>query len=313
MEIICISCWRAFEHDTSTAAAQVTCPHCGFSQPGPDPSSLNAKLDANTRPSEVVNDPPPAATKAEESAENTSPELTPPAPSPEPKSAPEPAPAKAAPRTVPRTADFEAVTNPEPAPSIDPPAPEEAKADEPPKPDHRWRLRTPAKLVLYFSTYDALAHYLTGDEGAGYAVACGPGPFRTLTGFTSAMRVTDDPLEALVNVPPAEEGAEEAPAAPANPARPSTTKPLTVPPPPKRPQSQPNAMKPPSGEPEAPAQTRPRTRRRRTSATADFTFRKAQAQNPWPGRILFMLLGMAAGGAVVYYVAWIGLLPGIVY
>ena len=82
MEIICISCWRAFEHDTSTAAAQVTCPHCGFSQPGPDPSSLNAKLDANTRPSEVVNDPPPAATKAEESAENTSPELTPPAPSP---------------------------------------------------------------------------------------------------------------------------------------------------------------------------------------------------------------------------------------
>ena len=312
MEIICISCWRAFDHDTSTTAAQVTCPHCGFSQPGPDPSSLSAKLDANTRPSEVVSDDEGSAPDAS----TTDPEMpvmqakAPDEPAPEASKAPSPEPEASRPQTM----DFGAVpidvepTQPSPA------KPKVAAPEAPPKPDHRWRLRTPARLILYFPDYEGLSRYLSGNEGAGYAVACGPGPFRTLTGFISAMRVTNDPLEALVNVPPDDETA---------PMGSKSTPPIARP----RPSAQSNA----SGQqqaslPEQPAapgksgssdkapQSRPRTtRRRRTSANTDFSFRKPQEQNPWPGRLLFLLLGMLTGGALIYYVAWIGLLPGIVY
>ena len=201
MEIICISCWRAFDHDTSTAAAQVTCPHCGFSQPGPDPSSLNAKLDANTRPTEVAaadneliadsssTDPEmPIMEAFEPAAEATT----------TPQAAPNPPPKR------PQTVEYNAVPTPPKAPQTAEVQPE-VKPEEPPKPDHRWRLRTPTKLVLYFPDHEAMSRYLTGDEDLGFAVACGPGPFRTLTGFITAMRVTDDPLEALVNVPPADD------------------------------------------------------------------------------------------------------------
>ncbi len=295
MEIICISCWRAFEHDASTAAAEVTCPECGFAQPGPDPSSLDAKLDANTRPSATTTAPPQPtpASPAPEAAAATTPDLTPPSP------------------TFAETADFGSPPDPAPAPARTPQpatAPPPAPAEEVAKPDHRWRLRTRALLVLFFPDYEALSRFLTGDEGVGYAVACGPGPFRTLTGFSAAMRVTDDPLEALVNVPPAE--GDEGEAAPAPLPRPRTARRASSP-------SAQTRIEPPSqnagGAREETASARARTRRRRTSASADFTFRKAQAQNVWPGRLLFLLVGLLVGSAAIYYVAWIGLLPGIVY
>ena len=316
MEIICISCWRAFNHDTSSAAAQVTCPHCGFSQPGPDPSSLNAKLDANTRPSQVSSEPTPPAPEepATTSLDDlTSPELTP--PEPDDLTSPELTPPGEQPASpLPKTAEFDAAPGPAAAPQTAVVQPEVAPP-EPPKPDHRWRLRTPAMLVLFFPDYEALSRYLTGDEGVGYAVACGPGPFRTLTGFTSAMRVTDDPLEALVNVQPADDEAELPLPTPAPQPRPRGTS---------RRQSdseisRPTAQARPEQQGSAPPQdqatpaARPRTRRRRTSATTDFSFRKAQDQNPWPGRIVFLLIGLMAGSAAIYYIAWLGLLPGIVY
>ena len=314
MEIICISCWRAFDHDTSTSAAQVTCPHCGFSQPGPDPSSLSAKLDANTRPSEVASE---GGLEAQDTS-TTDPEMPvmtpePPEPSPSPVAAPEP---KAqSPR--PQTMDFGAVPMDESPAGHAPQAPEAApEPAAPPKPDHRWRLRTPARLVLYFSDYEALSRYLSGDEGAGYSVACGPGPFRTLTGFISAMRVTNDPLEALVNVPPDDETAPLGSLSPPQDSRPQQApsgQPSAT-----RPSSKPSQASSPSrssksSDSSSQSQPRSRTRRRRTSANTDFSFRKQQEQNPWPGRVLFLLLGMLLGSAAIYYVAWIGLLPGIVY
>ncbi len=314
MEIICISCWRAFEHDTSTAAAQVTCPHCSFSQPGPDPASLDAKLDANTRPSEVQ---PADAPMAAAASDETTPELTPPAPAattpPAPAATtPDLTPPSAPAQPVMETAEFDAAPKTTPSP---PPTPSPAPAPDaeavPPKPDHRWRLRTPSLVVLFFPDYEALSRYLTGDEGDGYAIACGPGPFRTLSGFTGAMRVTDDPLEALVNVPPAE--GEDTPMPTTTPRPRSGARRPTI----STPQPQPGTNTPQpkqasDGEERA-AGGRARPRRRRATATADFTFRKAQAQNVWPGRLLLLVLGVAAGAAVIYYVAWIGLLPGIVY
>ena len=152
MEIICISCWRAFDHDTSTAAAEVACPHCGFKQPGPDPSSLDAKLDANTRPT-----PAP-------SGESPAPEPEAVAPPAEPVAPPPPA----APVTPPPAAPV----TPAPAAPIDPPkadlhspnqsisqtadfaSPPDVPPEEPSKPDHRWRLRTRALLVLFFPDYE---------------------------------------------------------------------------------------------------------------------------------------------------------------
>jgi hypothetical protein len=300
MEIICISCWRAFEHDTTTAAEQVTCPHCSFEQPGPDPKSLDAKLDANTRPSDVQaketpttpEQPvaPPAASVLETADYEAALNIPPVAPQP-PPAAPQPAPAA-----------------PQPAPAAPQPAP---AAPQPAQPDRRWRLRTPTAMVLFFADYEGLSRYLTGDEDGGYGIACGPGPFRQLTGFTAAMRVTDDPLEALVNVPPADGEVDEMSVIPASPRPRSGARRATT--------------SSSSGEPrletpgtradtdERPAGNRARSRRRRATATADFTFRKAQAQNVWPGRLLFLMIGLLAGGAAMYYVAWIGLLPGIVY
>jgi hypothetical protein len=312
MEIICISCWRAFDHDTSTAAAQVACPHCGFSQPGPDPSSLNAKLDANTRPSQV-------ASEAVDSPEGDNTSTTDPelpimsAQEPEPH-VQSPPPAEREPELQhTQTAEYEAAPSPAKAPKS-PAAQPAIKPDEPPKPDHRWRLKTPARLVLYFPDYESMSRYLTGDEGGGYSVACGPGAFRTLTGFISAMRVTDDPLEALVNVPTADDDATSAPSTAAIPSAPrprSGARSKAPSTPRSRTNSEPAVAQ--AGESEAGAQTRPRTRRRRTSANTDFTFRKTQEQNPWPNRIMFLMIGLLAGGAAIYYVAWLGLLPGIVY
>ena len=312
MEIICISCWRAFDHDTSTAAAQVTCPHCGFSQPGPDPSSLNAKLDANTRPSEVATaDDDTGLDSSSTDPEMPVMEASEPVAEPADE-APKAAPVEAPPKR-PQTMEYNAVPKAEatPPPAAAPPPPE---PEEPPKPDHRWRLKTPSKLVLYFPDHEAMSRYLTGDEDTGYSVACGPGPFRTLTGFITAMRVTDDPLEALVNVPPAEDddsGAPQAAPIPSAPRPRSGARTGAKSAPRSAGKSEPNLDKKlPS---DKGPQTRPRTRRRRTSATSDFSFRKTQEQNPWPGRLLFLTIGLLAGGAAIYYVAWLGLLPGIVY
>ena len=310
MEIICISCWRAFDHDTSTAAAQVSCPHCGFSQPGPDPSSLSAKLDANTRPSEVVSE----AKESEKDTSTTDPEMpvmqaTPPPKAPEKKPTPPPKPAPTPSANRPETMDFGAIPPDGSAPPPSAPLAKEPEAPAPPKPDHRWRLKTPTAMVLYFPDYEAMSRYLSGDEGPGYAVACGPGPFRTLNGFISAMRVTSDPLEALVNVPPDDEtaplGSNMLSSAPSNTSAQAPQGPSSG----TRPKSAPK----PAQDAERPSPAKARTRRRRTSATSDFSFRKTQEQNPWPGRLLFLAIGLAAGGAAVYYVAWIGLLPGIVY
>ena len=172
-------------------------------------------------------------------------------------------------------------------------------------------MRTPTGLVLFFADYEGLSRYLTGDEEAGYGVACGPGPFRQLSGFTAAMRVTDDPLEALVNVPPADGEVDELPVTSASPRPRSGARQARTP-------SSPSQIRMETPAPrkdtdERPAGNRARSRRRRATATADFTFRKAQAQNVWPSRLLFLLIGLLFGGAAIYYVAWIGLLPGIVY
>lgn len=305
MELICISCWQPFEHDIVPEEENVTCPHCGFAQPGPDPSELEATLEANTRPTQVSSKaeaaPQPIVTPAGEASEavttSTEPDLAPDETSPE------------------ITLPIQPETDEEPAVKAN----QTERAEEQVKPteDVRWRLMTPEGLLLYFPEHEALQVYLTGDEGNDYAVACGEGPLRPLTGFLGALQLTEDPLAALANVSPLDGQPTEAASTP----RPK---------PRKRPPTAPeNARTKPTTKPEAKAaQTRPatsevdvkaakpvraRSRRRRATATSDFTFRTSQEKPVWPGRILFLVIGLLTGSLAIYYLAWVGLLPGIVY
>ncbi len=212
-----------------------------------------------------------------------------------------------------------------------------------PEKDERWRVRTASNLILCFPTYDMLARYLTGDEDESWAIGRGPGPFRPLLSFQMAMQGNEDPVQALVQVPPEDEGhadgggagpasppaAARAVAATRRPSRPGPTRTGGDSGPPKvgvggggpsPAQSHTDASPSPSPIPSGTkgpgtvtARPRARTRRRRAELTNEFTFRTAKAKSPWPGRLFFMTIGMLAGGGAVYYAAWVGLLPGILY
>jgi len=67
-------------------------------------------------------------------------------------------------------------------------------------------------------------------------------------------------------------------------------------------------VSPPSGDSPA-AEKSSRT----TTMTSEFQFRTGKDVNVWPGRLLFLVLGLLLGGGGVYYAAWYGLLPGILY
>ena len=67
-------------------------------------------------------------------------------------------------------------------------------------------------------------------------------------------------------------------------------------------------VSPPSGE-----TTESEPSSRTTTMTSEFQFRTGKDVNVWPGRILFLVIGLLLGGGGVYYAAWYGLLPGILY
>ena len=67
-------------------------------------------------------------------------------------------------------------------------------------------------------------------------------------------------------------------------------------------------VSPPSGDP-----TESDPSSRTTTMTSEFQFRTGKDVNVWPGRILFLVIGLLLGGGGVYYAAWYGLLPGILY
>ena len=317
MELICISCWQPFEHDVVPEGEHVTCPHCGFEQPGPDPSELEATLEANTRPTHIE-EPPQESTHA---GAETAPAVAATADNASAKPA----------NAIAMGADQTSPENPLPivdaaspeshaSPAGDETAEVEKREPEVPEEDHRWRLMTPENLILFFPEHEALQAFLTGDEGQGYAIACGEGPMRPLTGFLGALQLTDDPLAALANVSPLEgQIAEPEPAPrPRQPKRTNTqpkqarTKPTTNP---DAGSAKARTSRPPTAEVDVKASkpVRPRSRRRRATATSDFTFRTSQEKPVWPGRILFLLIGLLTGSLGIYYLAWLGLLPGIVY
>jgi hypothetical protein len=49
------------------------------------------------------------------------------------------------------------------------------------------------------------------------------------------------------------------------------------------------------------------------TTTSEFTFRTEGQANPWKARILFLVVGLLAGAGGMYYAAWLGVLPGVLY
>ena len=418
-EIICISCWSSFEFDETTLSGSrdVTCPNCGFVQPGPaqipgpelDPTvetgtvppspELDLTIQDGRPPAELVASLSSAAPSVEvprtgtrkkaERAVIAQTQVGPPPAPPEPK--PEPEPVVEEERTS-QMAAFSLPEEPaEPPPTIDPkedpfrelqkvladesaasgddddaplvgevsavstvlndiygepavsmPGVEDLELDVPEK-DERWRLRTASGLVLFFPNYDTLARYLTGDENETWAVAMGPGPFRPLLPFLIASQTLEDPVKALVDVPPEDEDAvtEVLAAAAAEQAAEETAlaEEIAASPPPAEQKTgkapklntgtitglrRPDAGASPSPSPmprrsatQAPgkATARPgrRGRKSRPNVTGEFTLKAAKPKSPWPARVMFFVVGTGIGGGTVYYLAWLGVLPGILY
>ncbi|MED5417369.1 MAG: hypothetical protein VYA27_01640, partial [Verrucomicrobiota bacterium] len=179
----------------------------------------------------------------------------------------------------------------------------ESPPEETPPEDNRWRIQTSTGLLLFFPDPTLACQWADDQDDPELLVAYGRGPLRPYGAFQEALKTTSDPVQALVSVAPSD-GSEppiepmpmeaivqeasapdpQAPAAPVAPATPAETAPPTD----------------GQGTPERPA-----------TMTSEFQFRTDSAGSPWKGRLIFLLIGLLAGAGGVYYVAWLGELPGI--
>ena len=421
-EIICISCWSSFEFDESdlSGSRDVTCPNCGFVQPGParipgpelDPTvhpgaappspELDLTIQDGRPPAELIASlapaeaPRAAARKKAERVMIAETQVGPPPAPPAPPAPPTTVPSLpvAEPALEEQTVQIAAFDLPSeeevgPPPTIDPaedpfrelqkvltaetaataaaesplagevsavstvlndiygepaisiPGVEDLDLEVPEK-DERWRLRTASSLVLMFPDYETLARYLTGDEDERWGVAVGPGPFRPLLSFLLAAQTLEDPVRALVDVPPEDEdaltealsaaAAEQAAAETAaaeEAAAPPVTAAMTTHAPKLSPGTITGLRRPDAGASPSPSPMPRRTgthapgtvtarpgrrgKKRRPNVTGEFTLKAAKPRSPWPVRLMFLVVGIAAGGGAVYYLAWLGMLPGILY
>ena len=174
--------------------------------------------------------------------------------------------------------------------------------------DTRWRFRSRSGLVLFFPTYEVATKWIIKQNPADISIAYGSGEFRSYTDFEAQLKITGDPMAAIlaeaaevVESQGGESGGEaaaeasEAPESAAETSEEAAADPVAE-------------VSPPSGEP-----TESEPSSRTTTMTSEFQFRTGKDVNVWPGRILFLVIGLLLGGGGVYYAAWYGLLPGILY
>ncbi|MGM0577249.1 MAG: hypothetical protein ACQEXJ_16100 [Myxococcota bacterium] len=293
-EIICISCWSSFEVEESSleeASSEVTCPHCGFSQPGPGPSGGGGPAtDKDAGPPRPPTKPPPIpvpdggatdppAPKAARAGSATAPEEIPPD---------DPFAEMSHDLGVEAAGDATDQSGPPPLPVEEP----------------LWRIRTTTGLILHFPDFESASRWAAGHEGGGLGIARGDGAFRHYAAFREALQDQGDPVDALEATSPADGMPAPSPGSESNKPRPAPAS-----------SAERSAAKK-KGQPRTPGSetARPGARKRSTSQkTGDFTFRTSQVASPWPGRLLFFTAGLLLGGGVIYYLSWLGVMPGIRY
>ena len=174
--------------------------------------------------------------------------------------------------------------------------------------DTRWRFRSRSGLVLFFPTYEVATKWIIKQNPADISIAYGSGEFRSYTDFEAQLKITGDPMAAILaeaaeivesqgdeSAGEAAPEASEAPESAAETSDEAAADPVAE-------------VSPPSGE-----TTESEPSSRTTTMTSEFQFRTGKDVNVWPGRILFLVIGLLLGGGGVYYAAWYGLLPGILY
>ena len=189
-------------------------------------------------------------------------------------------------------------------PAADEPAADESSVEPEAEEDTRWRFRSGSGLVLFFPTYEVATKWVIKQNPADISIARGSGEFRPYVDFEAQLKITGDPLVAIQSEPSGDapeearsEGAEvqeEAEPSSSEPSAEGSDVAAEVSPP---------AARPP----------RKKNGESTTTKTSEFQFRTGQEVKVWPGRILFLILGLLIGGGGVYYAAWYGLLPGILY
>ena len=340
-EIVCTNCSQGFESEAGEEK-EVACPACGHTQ------SVSAAREAEEKGDDRAEDPgsseeTPTTSDADpfdgfeeemvfdmddEGSTNTEtadfgavlpraahdetteepsdaqPEVAPeaeaaPAPS-EPEDEPEaeatPAPedepeVKAAPEGEP---EGEAALAPEDEPEV--------KAD-PEEEDTRWRFRSGSGLVLFFPTYEVASKWVIKQNPADISIAYGAGEFRPYSSFEAQLKTIGDPVAAIRSeLSEVEPVAEETPGEGPSESFPEVESSTEI--------SDPAMeVSPPSETSHVGESGNPRT----MTMTSEFQFRTGKDVNVWPGRIIFLVLGLLLGGGGVYYAAWYGLLPGILY
>lgn len=155
-----------------------------------------------------------------------------------------------------------------------------------------WRVRTPTGLLLVFPSIRHAMDFSTDMNEARMGLARGEEPFRPLGMFRSRLTPRIDP-EVIFDTLPFEETGEDGSPLPGDISGLLPETPL--------PQDE-------LGRELEEARTRkPRTIQK------EFSFRTGMTEASWSERILMMLFGLVLGGGIVYYLAWLGMLPGIRY
>ncbi|MCB9785589.1 MAG: hypothetical protein H6744_02735 [Deltaproteobacteria bacterium] len=331
-EIICISCWSSFEVETPSASgAQVTCPLCGFVQAGPiskpmavpaGPADAGLHPGAPTDSRQTATPPDPGPVRGRGAAP---PPLPPPVPldrerDPFAQMGPElgfDIALDAAGADGREVSPVSAVLaqldggpdelSPELAAGLI--APEADSAEPPPA---RWKLRTGSGLLLHFPSYETAVIWAAGHDGP-LGITCGELGYRRYKAFHHATKSIADPIEALMATPSFEERPDLGAALPPEPLAPAH---LTA-----RVHDKPSvdeilaphrdaASKPAAGAAAGAAAPPARSHRARSQ---DFSFRTGAAVSIWPSRVIFLTLGIILGAGVVYYLAWLGIMPGVQY
>lgn len=180
-------------------------------------------------------------------------------------------------------------------------------------PAARWKLRTGSGLLLRFPTYEMAIIWAAGHDGP-LGITCGDMEFRRYKAFHHATKSTSDPMEALRATPSFEERPDLGAALPPEPLQPAHLTPRAHDSAPLDVQSSPpNRGAAPDRLPESARSVDSPPSRSSRSRVQDFSFRTGQSVSIWPSRLIFLTLGIILGASAVYYVAWLGIMPGVQY